>query len=177
MTAMTDTPATTTQVYRVYIRTTPEAVWDAITKPEWSERYMYESLVDYELKEGGAYRAYPSDAMRKHGADMGYPIPDVVADGEVLEVDPPHRLVQTWRLLMDEQLAKDPFTRLTWEIIEPPTRPGVCKLTVTHELEGAPKSLTLVTGGLESEGAGGGWEEILSALKTLLETGKPIYTA
>jgi uncharacterized protein YndB with AHSA1/START domain len=171
MTSTTE-PATTTQVYRIYIKATPEQVWEAITKPKWTERYLYESRVDYQLRPGGAYRAYPSEAMRTHGAEMGYPIPDVVADGEVLEADPPHKLVQTWRMLMDPTMAAEGFTRLTWEIEA--AQSGVSKLTVIHDLTGAPQIGALVSGAMESEGAGGGWSAILSELKTLLETGKPL---
>ena len=171
MTSTTE-PATTTQVYRIYIKATPEQVWEAITKPEWTERYLYESRVDYQLRPGGAYRAYPSEAMRTHGAEMGYPIPDVVADGEVLEADPPHKLVQTWRMLMDPTMAAERFTRLTWEIEA--AQSGVSKLTVIHDLTGAPQIGALVSGAMEDQGAGGGWSAILSELKTLLETGKPL---
>jgi uncharacterized protein YndB with AHSA1/START domain len=171
MTSTTE-PGTTTQVYRVYIKATPEAIWEAITRPDWTERYLYESRVDYELRQGGAYRAYPSEAMRVHSAEMGYPIPDVVADGEVVEADPPRKLVQTWRMLMDPTMAAEGFTRLTWEIEE--TQGGVTKLTVFHDLQGAPQVAALVSGAMEEEGAGGGWNAILSELKTLLETGKPL---
>jgi uncharacterized protein YndB with AHSA1/START domain len=171
MTAKTES-GTTTQVYRVYIKATPEAIWEAITRPDWTEKYLYESRVDYDLRPGGAYRAYPSDAMRVHGAEMGYPIPDLVVDGEVIEADPPRKLVQTWRMLMDPEMAAEGFTRLTWEIEEGDG--GVTKLTVTHALERAPRLAALLAGELESEGAGGGWYEVLSDLKTLLETGKAL---
>jgi uncharacterized protein YndB with AHSA1/START domain len=97
----------------------------------------------------------------------------VVADGEVVEADPPRKLVQTWRMLMDPGMAAEGFTRLTWEIEE--TQGGVSKLTVIHDVEGAPKILALVRGDMEAEGAGGGWPAVLSDLKTLLETGKPLY--
>ena len=169
MTTKTETNAT--QVYRVYIKATPEAVWDAITKPDFTEKYLYESRVDYELRQGGSYRAYPSEAMRVHGAEMGYPIPDVVADGEVVEADPPRKLVQTWRMLMDPAMAAEGFTRLTWEIGE---AQGVTKLTVIHDVRGAPQVAALVSGAMEDQGAGGGWTAVLSSLKTLLETGKPL---
>ena len=171
MTASTE-PGTTTQVYRIYIKAIPEAVWEAITKPEWTEKYLYEARVDFDLRPGGAYRAYPSEMMRVHGAEMGYPIPDVVVDGEVIEADPPRRLVQTWRMLMDPTMAAEGFTRLTWEIEE--TQGGVSKLTVVHNVEGAPQIASLISGGMEDQGAGGGWPQILSSLKTLLETGKPL---
>jgi len=185
MSATTETTVTpnqttdqgTTQVYRIYIKATPEAIWDAITQPEWTEKYlMDESRVDYDLRAGGAYKVYSSETMRRHGAEMGYPIPDVVVDGEVVEADPPRKLVQTWRMLMDPGMAAEGFTRLTFEI-EPAQGPGysgVSKLTVVHDLEGAPQVAALVRGDMEAEGAGGGWMAVLSSLKTLLETGQPL---
>jgi uncharacterized protein YndB with AHSA1/START domain len=158
-----------TQVYRVYIKATPQAIWDAITTPEWTERYGVGGRAEYELRQGGAYRVPTTEAMRKAGARMGLSVPDVMVDGEVIELDPPRRLVQTFRMLMDEATAAEGFTRLTWEIDELPD--GVSKLTVVHELEGKPQLAALSAGERESEGAGGGWSYVLSDLKTLLETG------
>ncbi len=171
MSATTQT-AVTTQVYRVYIKATPQAIWDAITRPEWSERYGYGGRNEYDLRPGGAYRAFASEAMKKAGAEMGFPTPDVVVDGEVIEADPPRKLVQTWRMLMDQEMAAEGFTRLTYEITE--GKGGVTKLTVVHELEGAPKLAAVIAGEKEEEGAGGGWSWVLSDLKTLLESGKPM---
>jgi uncharacterized protein YndB with AHSA1/START domain len=163
--------ATTTQVYRVWIKATPEAIWDAITKPEWSERYGYGGRVEYDLRPGGTYRVFASDDMKRARAEMGGgPVPDVIVDGEVVESDPPRKLVQTWRMLMDPQTEAEGFTRLTYEIVE--TGPGVSKLTVTHDLEAAPRLALFVGGGMESDGAGGGWSEVFSDLKTLLEVGR-----
>ena len=161
----------TTQVYRVYIKATPQAIWDAITDPAWTDRYGYGGRADWDpaLQPGATYRGYTSDAMKAAGAQMGREIPDVAVDGEVLEVDPPHRLVQTFRMSMDEEMAAEGFTRLTYEIAE--SKGGVSKLTVIHELEGAPKLAVLLSGGLEQFGAGGGWSWVLSDLKSLLETG------
>ena len=175
MTTDTDT-RTTTQVYRVYIKATPQAIWDAITKPEWSERYGYGGRVEYDLRPGGTYRAFASDDMKKARAEMGgSPTPDVIVDGEVVESDPPRRLVQTWRMLMDPQSEAEGFTRLTYEIAEGPG--GISKLTLIHELEGAPRLALFVGGEMESDGAGGGWAEVLSDLKTLLETGRSFHSA
>jgi uncharacterized protein YndB with AHSA1/START domain len=154
----------TVQVYRVYIAATPQAIWDAITKPEWTERYGYGGRSEFDLRPGGAYRAFTSEAMRAQGA------PELAVDGKIIEADPPHKLVQTWRLVMDEEVAAEGFTRLTYEISE--GRDGVSRLTVIHELEGAPKLALLLSGGMEDQGAGGGWSWVLSDLKTLLETGK-----
>ena len=162
MTNATDT-AVTTQVYRVYIKATPQAIWEAITTPEWTERYGYGGRGEYDLRPGGSYIGYTSQAMRAVGA------PEVAVDGEVLEVDPPKKLVMTWRMLMDEQMASQGFTRLTYEIEE--GKAGVSKLTLVHELEGAPTLALLLSGGLEDQGAGGGWAWVLSDLKSLLETG------
>ena len=163
---MTMATKTDVQVYRVYIKATPEAIWDAITKPEWNKRYGYRSSAEYELSPGGAYRAFASEEMSAQGA------PAVIIDGEVVEVDPPRKLVQTWHALFDEETTAEPATRLTWEITEDPLA-GATVLTVTHELEGAPRTATL-TSGYGGEGAGGGWSWILSDLKTLLETGSAI---
>ena len=154
----------TVQIYRVYIRATPEAIWTAITDPEWTERFGYGGRVEYDLRPGGAYRAYPGEEMAKVEG-----VPDVVVDGEVIEADPPRRLVQTWRMLMDADLKAEGFTRLTHEL--EPIEGGVTKLTIIHELEEAPKLAALVGGEHESEGAGGGWSWVLSGLKTVLETG------
>ena len=108
--------------------------------------------------------------MKKEGAARGFQVPDVAVDGEVIEADPPRKLVLTWRMVMDPELAAEGFTRLTYEIEE--GRGGVTKLTVVHDLEGAPKLAVLLAGGWEAEGAGGGWSWVLNDLKTLLETGK-----
>ena len=165
---MTTTVATTatTQVYRVYIKATPEAIWDAITKPEWTERYGYGGRAEFELRPGGAYRGYSAEGMRKMGA------PDIAVDGEVLEADPPRKLVHTWRMLMDPAMAAEGFTKLTYEI--EPRKEGVTRLTIIHELEGAPSQQLLLSGGMEDQGAGGGWSWVLSSLKTLLETGQSL---
>jgi uncharacterized protein YndB with AHSA1/START domain len=162
MTTMTETNVTT-QVYRVYIRATPDRIFDAITKPEWSAKYGYGGTVEFDLRRGGAFRALTSQEMRDHGA------PDVGIDGEVIEVDPPRKLVLSWRMVMDEGLEAEGFTRLTYEIEE--LEGGVSKLTLVHELEGAPRLAALLRGDFEAEGAGGGWSWVLSDLKTLLETG------
>jgi uncharacterized protein YndB with AHSA1/START domain len=152
----------TTQVYRVYIKASPEAIWDAITNPEWNARYGYPGRSEYDLRPGGAFRAVaPPDAQA-----MG--MPEVVADGEVVEADPPRRLVQTWRFLY-EPLMSEGFTRVIWEIAEDDG--GVSQLTVTHELENAPMTAAQVASTARMHEGGGGWAMILSDLKTLVETG------
>ena len=157
-------PRVATQAYQVYIKASPEAIWDAVTKSEWTRRYGYGGRVDYELDAGGPFRAYATEAMLAVGA------PDVIIEGEVLEVDPPRRLVQTWNALFDAQIRAEAVTRLTWETEA--AGGDVTKLSVTHELDGAPVTAAIVGGAVP--GAGGGWAYVLSDLKTLLESGKPL---
>jgi uncharacterized protein YndB with AHSA1/START domain len=156
---MQSTP--TTQVYRIFIQATPEAIWEAITRPDWNERYGYRCRQEFDLRPGGVYKGFANEQMRQMGTA------EVAVDGEVIEADPPRKLVQTWRATW----TGEGFTRLTYEIT--PGMGGVTMLTLVHELDGAPGTAAQVGGAIE--GAGGGWAEVLSDLKTLLETGKPLY--
>jgi len=149
--------STTVQINRIYIKATPQAIWDAITRPEWTEKYGYGGRVDYDLRPGGSFRSIADDDMQQAG------MPECLVDGEVIESDPPTRLVQTWRAAW----TNDPPTRLTYDICAKAN--GVTCLTITHDLDGAPDTAAMVAGTVE--GAGGGWAEVLSDLKTLLETG------
>jgi uncharacterized protein YndB with AHSA1/START domain len=137
----------TTQVYQVFILATPEQIWDAITKPEFTERYFHG--VRIELRDGRRVSA----------------LGDREWDEEILESDPPRRLVHRWISGYDPELAAEDPSRVTWEI--DPQENGATLLTVIHDqLEGAPKT---------AEGVSGtGWVFVLSNLKTLLETGKPL---
>lgn len=163
------TTTTTTQVHRVWIRATPQAIWDAITRPEWTARYGYTGLAEYDLRPGGAYEVRPTGPFREASEAQGFELPEIIVEGEVLEADPPRRLVTTFRMLMDPEIAKEPFTRVTHEIEA--GEGGVCTLTLTHELEGAPR-LALIVGGQAGPVAGGGHAWVLSDLKSLLETGR-----
>jgi len=146
---MTTMTATTTQVYQVYIRATPEAIWDAITKPEWTIRYFHGASV-----ENTPTRHF---AHGPNGENWG--------DEAVLEWDPPRRLVHEWLSRYDDELAAEEPSRVTWEI--EPQDDGTALLTVVHDrLEGAPKTAESVSGT--------GWMWVLSGLKTLLETGEPL---
>jgi uncharacterized protein YndB with AHSA1/START domain len=169
---MTTTQGRTTQVYRIYIKATPEAIWDAITKTEWTQRYGYTGVVDFDLRPGGAYIVHPTEEFRVAAEARGAQLPDVIIDGEVVEADPPHRLVHTFNMHMDPNMEDEPPTRITYEIVD--MGDGSCSLTLTHELEGAPRLAAIVSGALESEGAGGGHAWVLSDLKSLLETGKTL---
>ncbi len=169
---MTATATATTQVYRIYIKATAEQIWKAITDPEWTNRYGYTGHAHYDLRPGGEYKVVPNDEFKAQAeAYSGQPL-DVVTDGEVIEADPPNRLVQTWRLLMDPEIQAEGFTKLTYEIQEVM---GGCALTLIHELEGAPKLALMVAGSdIDPASGGGGWAWVLSDLKSLLETGSPL---
>ena len=147
---MMTTTMTATQVYQVFIRATPEAIWEAMTKPEFTEQYFHG--VRLELRDGRRY-------SRTQGG-VGW-------DEAVLEEDPPRRLVHEWVSYYDPELAAEEPSRVTWEI--DPREDGTCLLTLVHDrLEGAPKTAESV--------AGEGWMYVLSGLKTLLETGEPLTT-
>ena len=140
-----------TQVYQVFIKATPEQIWEAITKPEFTARYFH----------GARIQAGP-DRYVSHGPDGS-----TWGDGPVAEYDPPRRLVHEWRSLYDPDLAREEPSRVSWEIA--PQDGGYCKLTVVHDrLEGAPKTAVSVSGE--------GWMFVLSGLKTVLETGSPLST-
>ena len=145
---MTTATVTTTQVYQLFIKATPEQVWDAITKPEFTTKYFYASRVEMA---DGRRRAYGPNG-------------ELWGDSAILEEDPPRRLVHEWQGLYDPELAAEEASRVTWEI--EPQDGGVTKLTLVHDqLEGAPKT---------AESVAGGWMFVLSGLKTLLETGRPL---
>lgn len=140
------------QVYEVFIRATPEQVWDAITKPEFTARYFFGSRVQTNGKTGSPIRYYAPDGTTLWG------------DDSILESVRPRRFVHTWRSLYDDELSAEPASRVTWEIEPHPG--GVTKLTVVHDqLEKSPKTAASVSGG---------WMFVISGLKTLLETGQPL---
>jgi uncharacterized protein YndB with AHSA1/START domain len=143
---MSTAQATTTQVYQIFIRSTPERIWEAITSPEMTAEYFH-----------GARIHVTSDHY-----DSRSPDGDAWGDEEVMEFDPPRRLVHGWRSLYDPELAVEPSSRVTWEI--EPQDDGTCLLTVTHDrLEHSLRTAASV--------AGPGWMGVLSNLKTFLEAG------
>ena len=99
-------------------------------------------------------------------ASMG--IPHVVVDGEVVEADPPKKLVQTYRFLFSDEMKAEGFTRVTWEI--EPAAATFTRLVVTHELSGAPIMAAMVASKFSEMGTGG-WSWILSDMKSVIETG------
>jgi uncharacterized protein YndB with AHSA1/START domain len=139
------------KVFEIYIKTTPERLWEAITNPELRSRYTFGVVVKSDWTPGSRYEGRSPTA------------PTPIFEGENLEVDPPRRLVQNFRALWSEDVKSEGTSRVTWEI-EPVG--DSCRLTVTHDQlrEDANDSLY------------GGWMMILSGLKTLLETGESLTT-
>jgi uncharacterized protein YndB with AHSA1/START domain len=151
---MTTMTAQSTQVYSIFLRATPEQVWEAITKPEFTTKYFYGSAIESVYEVGASYIGWSGDRSQK------------LVEGEVIEVDRPRKLVTSWRALYDPETAAEPFSRVTWEIEADAGGEGVTRLTVVHdELEGSPKT---------AESVAGGWSYVLSGLKTLVETGTPL---
>ena len=165
---MTTTEPTTktVQVHRVYIKATAQKVWDAITSPEWNHRYAYGAPSEYELRPGGAYKVLSTPEMVGMGA------PEVLIDGEVIEADPPRRLVQTWHAYFTPDTAAEAPGRLTWELDA--ENDNVTRLTITHELENSPHTLAAVSNDAKLHEGGGGWAWILSDLKSFLESGTSV---
>jgi uncharacterized protein YndB with AHSA1/START domain len=139
------------KVFEIYIKTTPERLWEAITDPGLRSKYSFGVGTSSEWTPGSRFEAVHSES--------GMPI----GEGENLEVDPPRRLVQTMTALWSDEVKAAGASRVTWEI-EPVG--SSCRLTVTHDQLGADPSGELY----------GGWPMILSGLKTLLETGELLDT-
>lgn len=147
---MNTTEQSAAQVYQIFIKATPDAIWEAITKPEFSARYFYGARVETTGEVGTPFRYHSPDGS------------SLWADESVMEWDRPHRLVVGWRSLYDPSLVNEPSSRVTWEIET--QEGGFSLLTVTHDqLEDAP--------GTAANVAGTGWMLVLSGLKTVLETG------
>lgn len=139
------------KVFEIYIKTTPERLWEAITDPEIRAKYNFGARQTSDWTPGSRY-------------EMGAPnAPGLLGEGVILEVDPPRRLVQSMVALWSDDVKREGTSRVTWEI-EPIG--DSCRLTVTHDQlrEGANAELY------------GGWPMILSGLKTWLETGELLTT-
>ena len=154
----------TSQMYRIVIKASPQAIWDALTLPEWTERHGYGGRASYALRAGGKYSHKASAEMKAMG------MPDEIIVGEVIESEPPRKLVHTWHPLFSPDTSAEPHTRLSYEITE--NQGGLCTVTLTHDVEGAPLVAGMVQGGGDPAQGMGGWPWALSDLKSLLETGK-----
>ena len=146
------------KVFEIYIKTTPERLWQAITDPEMRAKYSFGVAVFSDWKPGSRYEGVPGQLDNSIEGE----IPPIV-EGENLEVNPPRRLVQSMRALWSDDVRDEGTSRVTWEIEQVEDS---CRLVVTHDQlrDGANDELY------------GGWPMILSGLKTLLETGEMLTT-
>ena len=147
--------STMEKIFEIYIRTTPERLWKAITDPEMRARYTFGVHVESDWAEGSSYVGVTGPETVAPGL--------TISEGENLEIDPPRRLVQSFRALWSDDVKAEGTSRVTWEI---EAVGDSCRLTVTHDQlkEGANAEVW------------GGWPMILSGLKTLLETGEQLTT-
>jgi uncharacterized protein YndB with AHSA1/START domain len=139
-----------THVFQIYIRTTPENLWRALTDGAITQQYYFGTRVESSWESGALYRCLMPDGS-------------AMVEGQVLEIDPPRRLVTTFMPLWTGSAEGAAPSRVTWEI-EPVG--DACKLTLTHD--------DLDPNAPMTQGVVDGWTQILSSLKTLLETGKPL---
>ncbi|WP_460603907.1 ArsR/SmtB family transcription factor [Jatrophihabitans fulvus] len=144
--------ATVQKMFEIWIRTTPERLWQAITDPETRRRFQFGAAVESDWTAGSPYR------VTHPGVENG------LIEGENLEVDPPRRLVQSFRAVWDDDVAAQGTSRVRWEI-EPVG--DSCRLVVVHD-QLAPDA---------DDHLYGGWPMILSGLKSWLETGEELTTA
>jgi uncharacterized protein YndB with AHSA1/START domain len=134
-------------VYVTYIRTTPDKLWEALTSPEFTRKYWFGIWQDCTWTVGASWK-------------LTFPDGRVADAGEVLEIDPPRRLVVKWRHELDPELHNEGFSRATFELEK---LEDLVKLTVVHEIDRSESKLI--------RAVSGGWPMILSSLKSLLETG------
>ena len=137
-------------IYVTYIRTTPQKLWAALTQPEFQKQYWFGMPQESDWKPGASWKMLFEDGR--------------VADaGEVLEIDPPRRLVLKWRNEFKPELKAEGYSRCVYEL-EPDG--DTMKLTITHSIE--------KDGAKFIEAVSGGWPKIMASLKSLLETGTPL---
>jgi uncharacterized protein YndB with AHSA1/START domain len=135
-------------VYVTYIRTTPEKLWDALTKREFTQKYWFGTWQDCDWTVGASWK-------------LTFPDGRIADAGEVQEIDPPRRLVLKWRHQLDPEINAEGDSRATFELEQ---LEDLTKLTVIHEIDQqGSKFIAAVSGG---------WPMILSSLKSLLETGE-----
>src|SRR5262245_32556417 len=139
------------KIFEIYIKTTPERLWQAITDPDMRRKYNFGVRVNSEWTAGSRYEGVSPNASGP------------LMEGENLEVDPPRRLVQSFRALWGDDVKRAGTSRVTWEI-EPIG--DSCRLIVLHDQLSEHANPQLY----------GGWMMILSGLKTLLETGESLTT-
>ena len=139
-----------TFVYVTYIRTTPEKLWRALVEPEFTRQFYFGMVIESEWKAGAAWRTVGSDGAVKDS-------------GEIVEIDPPRRLVLTWRNEFRPEMKEEGDSRMSYELEQ---EGEMVKLTVLHQMD-KPESKLI-------RAVSNGWPMILSSLKSLLETGESL---
>ncbi|GAB4523167.1 MAG: SRPBCC domain-containing protein [Anaerolineae bacterium] len=137
-------------VYQTFIRTTPERLWRALTDGTFTQQYYMNTRVESSWKVGEPYRYVRADGT-------------LMVEGVILEIDPPHKLVKTFNAMWIPEEDRGGATIVTFVIEQ---IGATCKLTLTHE--------DLTPGSALTESVATGWAQVLSGLKTLLETGTPL---
>ena len=133
-----------------YIRTTTKKLWQALLEPEFTRQFWCDTWQECEWKPGAPWRLMTPDGR---AADAG----------EILEIEPPRRLVLTWRHELNPDMRAEGYSRLKYELEQQGTS---VKLTVMHEMERADSKLI--------QAVSGGWPLIISSLKSLMETGESL---
>ena len=137
-------------VYVTYIRTTPEKLWRALTEPEFTRQFWFDTAQESEWTPGASWRIAKPDGST---ADSG----------EVVEIEPRKRLVLKWRNELFPEMTAEGYSRLTYTLEE---KGDAVKLTVLHEMDRSDSKLI--------KAVSGGWPMILASLKSLLETGESL---
>jgi uncharacterized protein YndB with AHSA1/START domain len=137
-------------VYVTYIRATAEKLWQALTEPEFTRQYWFDTTQVSEWKPGASWRLLFADGR-------------VADSGEIVEIDAPRRLLLTWRHELDAEMRAEGYSRLSYKL---EAQGEAVKLTVTHAMD---KSESKFIQAIST-----GWPPILSSLKSLLETGEPL---
>jgi uncharacterized protein YndB with AHSA1/START domain len=137
-------------VYVIFIRTTPQKLWQALTEPEFTRQYWVDTWQECDWRPGSSWKLMIPDGR-------------VGDSGEVLEIDPPRKLVLSWRSEFKLELREEGYSRMTYELEQ---QGESVKLTVIHEMDRPDSQLI--------EAVASGWPNILSSLKSLLETGESL---
>ncbi len=140
-------------IHETYIKSSPERIWQALTDPEFTRRWFFDTSIQSGWEPGGGYQYLMADGSAALG-------------GTIVEFDPPRRLVMTFNMLYLPEAAAEPESEVTWEIIPVGEGGDLCRVTLLH----GDLALSPVTW----QRTGTGWPVLLSSVKSLVETGEPL---